>query len=161
MKKNLHLAILLPERLADLPIRIIRNSHHEQLVFSLRSPDDEALYADRLERKYVFIWRQTDYVKVALDEIVRIKADRSYSDIRLSGGRSMVISFNLAVVEKELPAEDFIRIHRSCIVNLKHVDSLTGNCLKVGDEALTIGREYRERLLDRFIFLGVRRRKSK
>ncbi len=159
MKTRQRLEILLPEKLADLPIRIVRSSNHEQLIISL--PDEEVAYADRIERKYVFIWHRNDYAKVSLDEILWIEASKSYSDIHLSGDRILTISFNLAVVERELPVSDFMRIHRSCIVNLKHVVSLLGNSLKIGDRRLTIGREYRERLLDRFIFLGVRRAKFK
>lgn len=70
----------------------------------------------------------------------------------------MVLSFHLAIIEKELPVSDFMRIHRSYIVNLKHVVSLIGNSLNINGKLLTIGREYREHLLERFIFLGVRRR---
>ena len=33
-----------------------------------------------------------------------------------------VISFNLASVRRKLPESDFIRIHRSRIVNLRHVE---------------------------------------
>lgn len=70
----------------------------------------------------------------------------------------MVISFNLATIEKELPNVDFLRIHRSYIINLKHVISLIGNSLNIEGKLITIGRGYREKLLDRFIFLGVRRK---
>jgi len=159
MKKSQCLEILLPEKLADLPVRIIRSPNQEQLVVSI--PDKDVSYADRIEKKYVFIWRRDDYTKVSTDEILWIEAAKSYSDIHLCGDRTLTISFNLAVVERELPGDDFMRIHRSCIVNLRHVVSLMGNSLKIGDRRLTIGREYRPRLLDRFIFLGVRRAKFK
>lgn len=158
MKEKQSLVIILPERLADLPIQIIRSSNHEQLLFGIHSEEGSNMnYANRFERKYVFIWQQNDYLKVSLDEILWIEADRSYSKIHLSKDRNMIISFNLAVMEHKLPDTDFMRIHRSCIVNLRHVVSLTGNSLRICGNLLTIGREYRENLLDRFIFLGVRR----
>lgn len=73
----------------------------------------------------------------------------------------MTVSFNLAVIKKELPANDFVQIHRSYVVNLEHVDYMAGNSLKVGDRLLSIGRGYREAFLDRVIFLGVRKSKRK
>ena len=73
----------------------------------------------------------------------------------------MTLSFHLAVIEKQLPETDFIRIHRSYLVNLKHVTALVGNSLKIGEQFLVIGREYREQLFDRFVFLGVRRSKKR
>lgn len=158
MKEKQSLVIILPEELADLPIQIVRSSGQgQQMLFSILPEGEDMGYTDRLEKKYVFVWHQNDYIKVSLDEILWIEADRSYSKIYLSRGRSLVISFNLAIVERKLPETDFMRIHRSYIVNLKHVVSLIGNSLRINDNLLTIGREYRGRLLDRFIFLGVRR----
>ena len=71
---------------------------------------------------------------MAVDEIQWIEAAGSYSRIHLTGGRSLVISFNFASVRRKLPESDFIRIHRSRIVNLRHVETLVGNSLKIGNE---------------------------
>ena len=161
MKEKNSMVIILPEKLADIPIQIVRSSGNEHLVFSMQSAEEGIAYADSYEKKYVFIWRQNDYLKITLDEILWVEAEKSYSRIYLSENRIMVISFNLAVVENKLPATDFMRIHRSCVVNLKHVVSLMGNSLKIENKLLTIGREYRDELLDRFIFLGIRRGKPK
>lgn len=161
MKKKQRLVVILPEKLADVPIQIIRNSARDHLILDLHPSEEETRRMDRPEKRYSFIWRQNDYLKVALNEILWIEADRSYSNIHLSGGRIMTVSFNLAVVERELPCDDFVRIHRSSIVNLQHVVALCGNCLRIDNRLLTIGREYRDNLLDRFIFLGVRRSKGR
>ena len=117
MRKNQQLVIVLPESSEELPIRIVRGSRSMEL-------DGEERHINETcpERKYVFIWRQNDYLKTAVDEIQWIEAAGSYSRIHLTGGRSLVISFNLASVRRKLPESDFIRIHRSRIVNLRHVE---------------------------------------
>lgn len=158
MNEKLCLEITLPSHLADLPIRIIRGSKDKELICSLQSENDQIRYSNGEEQKYVFIWRQNDYLKLMLDEILWIEAEGSYSKLYLTHNRNMVISFNLAVIEKELPNVDFLRIHRSYIINLKHVISLIGNSLNIEGKLITIGIGYREKLLDRFIFLGVRRK---
>lgn len=157
MKQKLLLEITLPESLSDLPVRIVRGTGGRELVLSLTASDAESISGDESERKYAFIWRQNDYLKVSLDEILWIEADKSYSIIHLSGKRELTVSFNIAVIRKKLPEADFIQIHRSHIVNIRHVESLMGNSLKIGNLWLTIGREYRTIVFDRFIFLGVRR----
>lgn len=158
-KAKQRLVIILPEKLKNMPVQIVRSSNHEQLVFNIEPAEEEPVCADKAEVKYAFIWRQNDFLKVALDEIEWVEADQSYSKIYLTGGRTLTISFNLATVEKQLPATDFIRIHRSYIVNMKHVVSLMGNSLKIHDQLLVIGREYQKKVLERFIFLGIRRKK--
>lgn len=160
MEKKEQLVIILPEHLADLPIKILRSSNHRELAFTLQCMDERTLYEYRGEEKYLFIWRKNDYLKVATDEIVWIEADGSYTNIYLTEKRVMTLSFHLAVIEKKLPSGDFLRIHRSRIVNLRHVVSLMGNSLKIEDKLLVIGREYRERLFERFTFLGIRRKKE-
>ena len=157
MRKNQQLVIVLPESSEELPIRIVRGSRSIELRLCLCPPDGEERHINETcpERKYVFIWRQTDYLKTAVDEIQWIEAAGSYSRIHLTGGRSLVISFNLASVRRKLPESDFIRIHRSRIVNLRHVETLVGNRLKIGNELLAIGREYKDALFERVIFLGV------
>lgn len=157
MKQKLLLEIILPESLSDLPVRIVRGTGGRELVLSLTAPDAEPVSGNGAEWKYAFIWRQNDYLKVSLDEILWIEADKSYSIIHLSGKRDMTVSFNIAVIRKKLPEADFIQIHRSHIVNIRHVESLMGNSLKIENLWLTIGREYRDIVLDRFIFLGIRR----
>lgn len=88
-----------------------------------------------------FIWRRNDHLKTSVDEIQWIEVAGSYSRIYLTGGRILVISFNLASVRRKLPESDFIRIHRSRIVNLRHVETLVGNSLKIGKKRDN-GKEY-------------------
>jgi len=157
MKQDRHLVISLPEALADLPIRIVRNSNCDELAINVLPTGADAARAGSPRKRHVLIWRQNDYVRVALDEIEWIEADGSYSIVHLTERRDMTVSFNLAVVEKALPGTCFVRIHRSTIVNLVHIESLAGNSVRVGKALLGIGREYRSAFLDRFIFLGIRR----
>lgn len=152
MKNKQQLVITLPEELADLPVKILRGSARKELLLSVRQADEEIAHKEQSGQKYSFIWQRNSYVKIALEDIGWIEADKSYSIIHLIGGRSMTVSFNLAVIQKDLPENDFIRIHRSYIINLKHVENLTGNCLKIEGRYLVVGREYRDVFLNASFF---------
>lgn len=160
MNEKLCLEITQPSHLADLPILITRGPKDKELICSLQSENDQIRNSNEEEKKYIFVWHQNEnkYLKLILDEILWIEAYGSYSKLYLTYNRNMVISFNLATIEKELPNVDFLRIHRSYIINLKYVTSQIGNSLKIEGKLLTIGREYREKFFDRFISLGVRRK---
>lgn len=148
----------MPPHLSELPVRIVRGTGGKELVCSIEPSEDDAVCKSDRQRKYAFVWRQNSYLKLTLDEIVHLEACGSYCTIHMLEQKEMVISSRLAIVEKVLPDTDFVRIHRSHIVNLRHVTCLTGNTIFVGKQPLPIGREYRNALLDRFIFLGVRRK---
>ena len=117
--KNQHLVIVLPESSEELPIRIVSGSRSMELRLCLCPPDGVERHVNETcpERKYVFIWRQNDYLKAAVDEIQWIEAAGSYSRIHLTGGRSLVISFNLASVRRKLPKADRILVLCSDHVN--------------------------------------------
>lgn len=157
-KEKLRLMIVLPPQLADVPVVVKRGSCNRELICGMENAENGADCVNVLNRNYVFVWCRSEYAKLTLDEIMWLEADGSYCVIHLTGKRRMTISSPLAVAAEVLPHECFIRIHRSYMVNMRHVTFLVGNCMKVDERLLRIGQEYREAVLDRFIFLGVRRK---
>ena len=62
----------------------------------------------------------TNYVNI--DEIIGFEAQRSYTKMYLTNYRSILISKNTKTIETELMEfNDFIRIHRSWIINKKNI----------------------------------------
>lgn len=153
------LTIILPSHLVDLPVKIIRGSSWNEIICKIEEADQIAPLPETIKHKYVFVWCQNEYVKLSLDDILWIEADRSYCKVHSIDGKTRMLSFPLAEIEKRLPVSDFIRVHRSCVVNIKHVNFLIGNSLRMTQCSFTIGREYRKAVLDRFIFLGIRNQK--
>ena len=54
-------------------------------------------------------------------EILYLKAAGGYTDIYLQNGKRITVSGRLKLLEKRLPRETFIRLHRSFMVNLYFV----------------------------------------
>lgn len=70
MVKQHQLVIILPEDMADIPVRVINNPDSMELVLTtLPSDGIPAVRSERMERKYAFVWHHEDYIKVALDAI--------------------------------------------------------------------------------------------
>lgn len=154
------LVITLPACLADVPIRIVKNFLGKDMEIQL-IPEDEKVEISRDETpKYAFIRDREDFRKVALGDILWIEADGSYSIFHLADGSKQTVSFNLAVIQRQLPGKDFVRIHHSHIVNFTHVRRLMGNCLCIGRHVLPIGREYKREILNCSVILGVHKPKT-
>lgn len=49
----------------------------------------------------------------------------------------------ISQMEEQLPAHQFIRIHRQYLVALEHIKAVQGNVVIVGDTSLPVGRTYR------------------
>lgn len=158
MKRKLQLTINLPGAMAEMLERIIGSSHNKELVLNLDSNEEKGLLGFGEEkRKYAFIWNKDCLEKVPLEEIMWIEADGSYSLFHLTDNRKIMVSYNLSTASKELPPTDFVRIHRSSIVNLKHVDKIIGNTIRLGKVDLAIGRQYKQDLRKKIIIIGLSR----
>lgn len=156
-QKKKQITIVLPDCMTNTPVRVVRGNGCSEIILDITPVDEHLRPADPEDVKYALIWRNIGYVKVALDEIEWLEADGGYTILHLTGCRDITVSFNMAQVRKTLPQNDFIQIHRSYIVNLKHVNGKIGNCLKIGDRLFAIGRKYRDIVMSRFIIIGVRR----
>lgn len=99
------------------------------------------------EMDYVFI--KTDKKIIRLD-ISGLKYVESQSDyIRLVSEKDAILVLqSLKYMENILPGEEFLRCHKSFIINLKYVDRITGNIIKIGDQEIPIGRHYKQDLME-------------
>ncbi len=149
-----YLSIVIPASMALFPVKVIRGGSESAIICSVEDDNEEANEPDQ---KHTLIWNRGEFVRVSLQDIISIEADGSYSLIRLKGREPIMVSYSLSVVMKSLPAQHFVRIHRSFILNIAHITHMSGNSFRVAGKLYTIGREYRKQVKSRFIFIGVKR----
>ena len=84
--------------------------------------------------------------KVELADILYVEGMKDYVMFHLLSSREpLVTHMTMKAVEDLLPARDFMRIHRSYIVALSHISSVSaGGDLKVGPALLHVSDAYRE-----------------
>jgi two-component system response regulator LytT len=88
---------------------------------------------------------------VPLADVVAIHGDDDYSSVELSDGQRRLHKRTLTELEKLLPPE-FLRVHRSHIVNVKQVRSLAGKVLQLANGTeVPVGRAYAKLLAARLI----------
>lgn len=62
-------------------------------------------------------------------DIIRCEADRNYTWFNLRRGERLLSSYTLSTYEEFLAENEFLRVHRSHIVNVKHVRSCSADGL--------------------------------
>lgn len=77
-----------------------------------------------LETKKILVNRHDKAVIINEDEIIFVKASGAYSIIYYSGGRNVESSKPIAHYESVLNPGNFIRIHRSYLVNFNHISDI-------------------------------------
>ena len=86
------------------------------------------------------------YHQVELANITHIEGLRNYLAIHQKNGPRIVTLQSMRAMEEVLPAH-FLRVHKSYIANMKEVDLIEGNQLKIGGYKLPVGGSYRQTLL--------------
>ena len=90
-------------------------------------------------------------VKVLLHDIVWVEASEGGSRFVLTQGRTVSMRQILREVAPLLPAEQFVQIHRSYVVNAEFIDRIdpVRGLIQMGGQLLPLSRNYREGLLSR------------
>jgi|SRR5690554_4839972 len=79
--------------------------------------------------------------KVYLDDIIVIESLKDYIRIKTKINK-YIIHKTLSSFTEELPAEKFIRIHRSYTIAIDKIDAIEGNSIEIQGVRYTIGRSY-------------------
>lgn len=79
--------------------------------------------------------------KIYLDEIVVVESLKDYIRIKTTTGK-YIVHKTLSSFTEELPADQFIRIHRSFTICIDKVQVVEGNSLEIDNTRYTIGRSY-------------------
>lgn len=80
--------------------------------------------------------------KVVIQDILYIESMREYVSIHTNDRRYLVHG-TMNRMEKELSSKHFARIHRSYIISLEHIKSITGNLVTIADKNIPVGASYR------------------
>lgn len=113
----------------------------EQRQIEKETPDVSPL--EEGEKAHVFFKIDKKMIKVYLDDILYIESLKDYVRIK-THDESLINHNNLVGMAEILPAEDFVRIHRSYIISIKKVKAIDGNQVEIADKLLPIGRNYQK-----------------
>ncbi|MFI3314711.1 MAG: LytTR family DNA-binding domain-containing protein [Rikenellaceae bacterium] len=93
-----------------------------------------------------FIFVRSNYrsVRINFSDILYIESKREYMDIVLTSGEVINTHGSMGSISEKLPEEDFIRVHRSFIVNLNHVSVIERNSIIFGKKYIPINEQARE-----------------
>ncbi len=96
----------------------------------------------------IFVRHNGKMEKLLLKDILYIEADRNYCTIKTTAA-GHVISSTLKTMAEKLPASQFIRVHRSYIVNISKLDVVTEGHLEIGRKVIPLSETHKERLFGR------------
>lgn len=104
------------------------------------------------ENNYFFVNVDYAQVKVNCPEVVYIEAMRDYVKIILKNDKPIVTRMSLKSIEAKLDPNEFIRIHKSFIVNTSTIISIRKGLVAIQGHELPLSDNYRDLVIRR---LGI------
>jgi len=100
---------------------------------------------ERIEDEYLFLKVEYQLVRIALNDILYIEGLKDYVKVWLKSTEKPILSLtSLKSLEEKLPSKKFMRVHRSFIVSLDKINSITRNALQIGKVNITVGDQYKD-----------------
>lgn len=93
----------------------------------------------------IFVKDGSKLVRIQFDDLLFIKSEGNYANFVQEHGQTMSL-MSMKELESKLPRE-FLRVHRSYIVNSKKIQVILLDELQVRDKLIPIGEKYRDELL--------------
>ena len=105
-------------------------------------PSPETLYDDG---EGLFVKSEYRVVRIHFNEIKYIEGMREYVRIYLTEGKPVMTLLSMKALENKLPSQQFMRVHRSFIVNLNKINLIERNRIVFSkDVYIPIGKQYKE-----------------
>lgn len=93
----------------------------------------------------IFLRSTNKYIQVALDDILFVEASGNYIKIVLKE-EIITLRGTLSSLTEHIPTDGLVQVHRSFMVAQKHIKSIEGNQIIIGEYTVPIGKLFKTQL---------------
>ncbi|HYF29590.1 MAG TPA: LytTR family DNA-binding domain-containing protein [Chitinophagaceae bacterium] len=98
------------------------------------------------KNSFIYIKAEKKMRKVFLNDILYLESLKDFVRIQTTS-KSIITYQTITYFEEKLPEDQFLRVHRSFIVSLHHIQSFTGTSIEINNFEIPIGRLYKMNVL--------------
>ncbi len=97
------------------------------------------------QSRHIFVKSDYKLMKINVDDILFVEGLKDY--IKIFTKQKLVLTLmSMSAIEIKLPADEFIRIHRSYIISMNKIDFISRHRVIIGDKFIPVSLPYREKL---------------
>lgn len=128
---------------------LLKPISYDDFVMAVNSVADSLRTITRQEsmmkNRFVYVKSEYKLVRVDFDDILYVEGVKDYVKFYFSGNRkSMMTLMNMKTVEDSLPHYQFMRVHRSFIVNMDKINMIDRGRIVIGDVFIPVSESYKE-----------------
>lgn len=125
--------------------RFLKAAHKARELYELRERNRQEGAAD-----FFFIKADNKLVKILFQEVLYVEALQNYVTIH-TPSRKYMTYLTFRAVEDYLPADQFLKVHKSYIVAVSAIDSIEGNDIRIGQQHIPISRNNKEEVMEKLL----------
>lgn len=114
-------------------------------IHKITSRTSQKSYAND-SANFLFIKDKGVYQKILIPDILYIQSSSEYVTI-YTGARRIMLYSSMDGILRKLP-DNFLRIHRSYIVNLNSIERVNGNTVEINNQSINVSKTYHESLMN-------------
>ncbi|WP_390882592.1 LytR/AlgR family response regulator transcription factor [Chryseobacterium paludis] len=122
------------------------NKAHQQFILSEKSKKNL-----QLDDPFLYVRQSDTFIKVSWVDILYIESMQNYTKLHFKD-KSLVIHQTMKAIEESLSPEHFFRIHKSFLINITHIEMISGGRLYINKIELPISRTRKEELLNQVVY---------
>jgi DNA-binding LytR/AlgR family response regulator len=124
--------------------RFLKAVSRAQNLLQLTVDEKIAPINTQVTPQFIFVKSEYENLKINLADIKYIESLKDYIKIYTHKEKPILTLSSLKSFEEKLGKSNFIRVHKSYIVSLKHIYSVQRNRIIIDDNWIPIGLNYRE-----------------
>lgn len=128
-------------------VKAVDKVHNKLVAQRNRGGDSSQTGRGSSQGRFVFVKTENRLQKVAFSEILYIEGQGDYLKIVTPTARIMTLQ-NFRKFEEALPPDNFIRVHKSYMVALNKIESISRNRIKIGSALIPISDSYKDAFYD-------------
>jgi len=125
--------------------RFLKSVLRAQQIFNQQNlpATNNSVSAPEIEQDFMFVRAEYENVKLNFEDILFIEGLKDYVKIYTTDNKYTLTLISLIKLENLLSAKGFARIHRSYIINIKHVKSIQKNKVLIAEKRIPISESYK------------------
>ncbi len=125
--------------------RFIKACNKAKELFDLKENNKDG--SPVMTAEYLFVSVDYSLLKVVFADIMYIEGLKDYIKIQLkSTSKPVITRMSMKAIEEALPANQFIRVHKSYIVSLSYVTAARKNSVFIGTVEIPVSESYPDAL---------------
>jgi DNA-binding LytR/AlgR family response regulator len=132
------------------PFSLDRFMKATQKALKLKTLEQKQQPAEKTSDDYFYVKCDNKIERVNYTDLLYVEAMANYVTLYTTN-KKLVVYLTIKGIQEKLPADKFLQVHKSYIVNLDKINNIEGSMLDMGPAKISIGQSFYDDALKRIL----------